>query len=84
MPDREGLAQLARLRAQVKYSAGQRSVQKADEAAAERVGVTVDEITELSVPTCGISDNGLLTEQVGDSTAQVHVLGTGRVESPVA
>ncbi|MBN1609866.1 MAG: DUF4132 domain-containing protein [Polyangiaceae bacterium] len=80
MPDPEGLAQLARLRVQVKYSAGKRSVQRAYEAAAKRESVTVDEIADMSVPTCGLTDIGLLTASVGDSTAEIRILGVRNVE----
>ncbi|MEZ4369679.1 MAG: hypothetical protein R3B07_02610 [Polyangiaceae bacterium] len=54
----EGVAQLGRLEARVKYRQGQRLIQKAKEQAATRAGMTPDDLEELAAPTLDLDSEG--------------------------
>jgi hypothetical protein len=73
IPGRESLGQLAMLRVKVKFSTGQRMIEKALDAAATREGLPRDEIEEIAVPSYGLDAVGLGVETIGDFTAEVRV-----------
>lgn len=80
MPGTEGIAQLALLKLKVKFGSAQRSIEKALQAAAQRSGLSAEEIAEMSVPTYGLQTVGCRREQLGDFTAELLVTGTHQTE----
>ncbi len=55
MPTPEAIAQLALLKAKVKFGSAQIGIEKALNAAAERTGMSRDDIEEIAVPTYGLT-----------------------------
>lgn len=80
MPGTEGVGQLALLKARVKITPVQKSIDKAFGAAATRLDLPQSEIEELSVPTYGLTEAGFLQKHVGDFTAELVVTGTSSTE----
>ncbi len=76
MTGQDPLAQLALVKVKVKNRSTQNQIQKALEAAAEREGVTTEELEEMSVPDYGLTVVGVLEEPVGDFTARLEI-GSG-------
>ncbi len=79
-PGSEGIGQLALLKLRVKVPSTQKVIEKALEAAAERVSLSPGEIEEMAVPVYGLEQVGLRQEVLGDITAQITVTGTHSVE----
>jgi hypothetical protein len=75
----EAVSQLARLRARVKYTVAQRLIQKCLHQAAERSGVTVDELEDFAVPSYALDSGGKAEIIAGDATATVSLSPEGRV-----
>ncbi|NEQ97130.1 MAG: DUF4132 domain-containing protein [Cyanothece sp. SIO2G6] len=80
MPMEEAIAQLALLKVKVKFGTAQKGIEKALTAAAEREGISREEIEELSVPTYGLTEVGIRRETLGDFTAELIVTGTTSTE----
>lgn len=80
MPGQEGIAQLALLKARVKINLVQKSIQKALAAAAEREGLSPEEIEEIAAPTYGLDEVGMRREALGDFVAELVVTGTDTVK----
>jgi hypothetical protein len=75
----EAILQLARLRAKVKYAVAQRLIEKCLRQAAERSGLTVDELEDLAVPSHSLDAEGKAEAALGDALATVQLLQDGRV-----
>ena len=75
----EAVAQLARLRAKVKYTVARRLIEKSLQQAAERSGLTVQELEDVSVGNFGLDAQGQAKIDVGDSQALVQLGEDGRV-----
>jgi hypothetical protein len=73
LPGSEPVAQLSRLGQQVKYDTAQRLIDKALTRAAEKAGVSREQIEEISVPDCGLGSDGTLGQRFGDYFAQVSI-----------
>lgn len=69
----EAVSQLARLRAKVKYAVALRLIEKCVRQAAERNGLTVDELEDFAVPSYPIDAQGQAKIAVGDATAVVKL-----------
>lgn len=67
------LAQMALIKVKVKNRTTQNQIQKALEAAADRAGVTPDELEEMSVPDYGLTEVGVLEMPMGEFTARLEV-----------
>jgi hypothetical protein len=80
MPGTEGIGQLALLRARVKFGTAQKGIEKALNAAADRAGMLLEEIEEMSVPAYGLQEVGVKREQVGEFGAELVVTGTSATE----
>jgi hypothetical protein len=80
LPGLEPVAQLSRLRLKVKYSVALRLIDRALQDAAEKLGMTTEELEEIAVPTYGLDDSGCLREQLGEFTAEVRICGTASTE----
>jgi hypothetical protein len=75
----EAVSQLARLRTKVKYSVARRLIEKSLRQAAERNGLTVDEIEDISVGRYGLDARGVTEIAIGDAKAIVSLCEEGRV-----
>lgn len=80
MPGRPGLYQLAVLKVKIKYRSALNIINKALAAAAEREGITVDELEEMGVPSYGLDKVGYGEEPVGDFTAIISAPAIRQVE----
>ncbi|MGB4258254.1 MAG: DUF4132 domain-containing protein [Phycisphaerae bacterium] len=76
MPGMEGIAQLAILRARVKFGTAQQCIEKALVAAAQRVGLPREELEEMAVPAYGLTEVGMRRETLGEFTAELAVTGS--------
>lgn len=75
MTGQEPVAQLARLSLRVKDRTGLRLIQEALESAAERMGMTVEELAEITVPTYGLETPGVLRVELGRFRAEAWIEG---------
>jgi hypothetical protein len=76
MKGNHGARQLARLRWTVKFRAARKLLDKAFSSVANRSGLTVAELDEISVPGFGLDSNSLSQEQLGDYKAELAVEGS--------
>jgi Domain of unknown function (DUF4132) len=67
---------LARLRWTVKFRTARKLLDKAFAAVAQRSGLTVSELEEISVPGFGLDVSGRLQEQLGDHKAELTIEGS--------
>lgn len=75
----EAVSQLTRLRAKVKYSIARRLIDKSLHQAAERSGLTMDELEDISITRFGLDAKGVVESVIGDATARVCLREDGRV-----
>ncbi len=75
MAGMEPVAQLARLRLRVRYHAAQDLIQRTLAAAAERAGVSPEELEEMVVPSYGLEEGGALVDTLGGFRAESRVDG---------
>ncbi|WOO39625.1 DUF4132 domain-containing protein [Rubellicoccus peritrichatus] len=69
------LSQLAMMKVRVKFGTAQKQIEKALQKLADKIGVSTDELQEMSVPSYGLTDIGRLEEKMGDFTAILDVIG---------
>jgi hypothetical protein len=76
-----GVAQLSRLRHRVKYAVGQRLIERSLSEAAQRAGLSVEDVEELAVPSFGLDSDGRMAQPLADSgwTAEVALARSGVV-----
>jgi Domain of unknown function (DUF4132) len=77
MESNEAVSQLARLRAKVKYTVALRLIEKCLHEAAERTGLTVDELEDLAAPSYPLDAEGKTGITVGDCAATVRLWEDG-------
>ena len=73
MPGLDGVAQLSRLAARVKYDVARRLIEKAMNEAAERNHVSRDDLEAMAVPTFGLDAAGVRMERAGDCEASLTI-----------
>jgi hypothetical protein len=73
----ESVAQLERLRQRIRYASAQGGVDAALNAAAERAGLTREDLEEMAVPNFGFDSAGSWDEEFGD--AKAHVVLTSSI-----
>ena len=73
------VTQLTRLRAKVKYTVARRLIEKSLLQAAERSGLTVQELEDISVGQYGLNAHGEAEISLGDAKAIVHLDEDGQV-----
>ena len=76
IPGMTAIGQLALLKAKVKFKPAQMGIARALNAAADRAGLSREEIEELGVPTYGLEEVDTRRESLGDFTAELVVTGT--------
>ena len=74
----EAVAQLTRLRAKVKYTVARRLIEKSLRQAAERSGLTVEVLEDMSVGNYGLDGEGEAKIDIGDARAIVRLGDEGR------
>jgi hypothetical protein len=77
--DKPGVVQLSRLRSKIRYSQGKALIEKSVIKAAERAGLTPDDMEEASVPDMGFDAEGIARFTFGNSTALLRLEGEGRL-----
>ena len=75
----ESVAQMSRLRAKVKYTVALKLIEKSLAQAAERSGVSREELEDISVDGYGLDDQGARTFAVGDASARLQLVAGGGV-----
>jgi hypothetical protein len=80
MPSPLALGQLALLKVKIKAGSAQKEIDKALQAAAERLGVPREEIEEMATPTYGLVGVGRLSESLGEFTAELAVGDSNKCE----
>src|SRR5580692_9798065 len=75
----EAVAQLTRMRAKVKYTVARRLIEKSLQQAAERSGLTVQELEDISVGHYGLGAQGEAEIEIGDAKAMVRLGEDGHV-----
>ena len=75
----EAVSQLTRLRAKIKYSVAQRLIEKCLNKAAQRSGLTVDELEDFAVPSYSLDAEGKTELTIGDAKAIVSLSDDGHV-----
>jgi hypothetical protein len=75
----EAVAQLTRLRAKVKYTVARRLIEKSLKQSAERSGLTVQELEDISAGHYGLDAQGEAKIEIGDARATVRLGKDGRV-----
>jgi hypothetical protein len=78
--DELAIGQLAILRAKIKNKAVQKVIDKSMQTIADRIGVSPEEVEEMSVPTYGLTEVGRAREPLGDFAAELIVTGTSTTE----
>ncbi|MDJ0940722.1 MAG: DUF4132 domain-containing protein [Woeseiaceae bacterium] len=80
IPGDHSLAALAILKVRVKFKPAQKGIANALAAAAERAGMTPEELEEIGVPDYGMESVGLRTEQLGDYEANLRIVSAKKTE----
>ena len=75
----DGVSQLSRLKLRIKQSNTQDLIQKYIIEAAEKLGVSPEEIEDMSVSNYGL-ENGELIEEFGDYSAKLSIIAIGKTE----
>jgi hypothetical protein len=75
MPGSEGVAQLSILKIRIKTNTSQKLIGTALETAARRLGLTAEEIEEMSVPTYGLEEVGLRRDTFDEVSSESRVDG---------
>lgn len=73
MGSHEAVSQLTRLRSLVKYSVARRLIEKALQQTAERSGLSVDELEDISVGRYGLNPEGVVETTIADFRAVIRL-----------
>jgi hypothetical protein len=76
LPGLEPVSQLSRLAQRVRYDTAQRLIEEALNRAAEKAGVSREQLEEISTPDCGLGSDGTRTDRFGDYSARVSIADT--------
>ncbi len=68
------------MKSRSKYPSVQSLIGNALLAAAEKAGVSIEELEEIAVPSYGLDEDGTRREQLGEYVAQITVAGSDEVE----
>ena len=74
-----GVSQLSRLKLRIKQSSTQELIQKYIIEASEKIGVSPEEIEDMSVSNYGL-ENGELIEEFGEYSAKLSLIAIGKTE----
>lgn len=79
MPGLNAVGQLSRLRARVKYKTAKRLVEKALNQAAQRAGITRNDLEDIAVPTFDLQLPGILRREAGAYLSELAVVGSAQL-----
>lgn len=74
------ITELSRLATRVKHPSSKKRIDGALEQAAERAGVSRDELEDMAVPTCGLTAPGVLEREIGAYRAVLRATSSTAVE----
>jgi Domain of unknown function (DUF4132) len=74
------VGQLSRLKTRAKHASIRTQLAKALDTAADKTGMTREEMEEVAVPSCGLTEVGAHRLQLGDATAVLEVAGSFKPE----
>lgn len=80
LEDFAAVAQLSRLSTRVKHASVKKQINKALKAAAEKLGVTTQDLEESATPTFDMTEVGAYQQAVGDYQARIEITGTTSAE----
>ena len=75
----EAVSQLTRLRMKIKYSVAKRLIEKSLQQAADRAGLSREELEDICVPNFGLDASGQLSMAIADAQASVSICDDERV-----
>jgi len=73
LPGLEPVSQLSRLSRRVRYDTAQRLIEEALTRAADKAGISREQLEEMNIATCGLGSDGALRQQFGDCFVDVSV-----------
>ncbi len=76
LPGSEGVSQLSILKLRIKTNPAQKLISNALEVAAKRLGMTAEEIEEMSVPTYGLEKVGVRRDELDEIISELRVNGS--------
>jgi hypothetical protein len=76
MPGSEGIAQLSILKTKIKAATAQKLIKASLNQAAQRSGITTEEIEELSIPTYGMQEIGVRRDELGEFISELRIDGS--------
>jgi hypothetical protein len=79
LPGTSGVAQLSRLEQRIKLPSARKMIESALDAAAQRNGVTREDLEESTVPSFGL-ENGRLSRAIGGYVAEISLTGGNVVD----
>lgn len=79
MPGMNVVGQLSRLRARMKYANAKRLVEKALDQAAQKAGMTRNDLEDIAVPTFDLQLPGVLRREAGAFTAELAIVGSTQI-----
>lgn len=71
----EAIIQLIRLKRSIKYSVPRKLIEKNLKSAAEKQGMTVEDLEEIALPNYGFDSNGIRSEKFGDVKLEIRISG---------
>ncbi len=80
IPGKEAVGQLSMLRSKSKYHAAKHGIAKALTAAAEREGISPEDLEELAAPTFKLTEVGKRIEQLGEHRAELSIVDSHTVD----
>lgn len=81
MPGMDSVAQFTRMRAKVKYAVALKLIEKALNGAAERTGLSRDDLEDMAVPNYGLASDGRRCERFGECSVDLALVPeTGEIE----
>lgn len=75
----EAVAQLSRLRSKVKYAVARRLIEKSLRQAADRAGMSMEDLEDCCVDTFGLDQHGKSVASIGDAEATIQLNEDGSV-----
>jgi Domain of unknown function (DUF4132) len=79
MPGKLAIAHLERLRQKCKNGSVKKQIEKAFDRAAQRAGLSREDLAEVMLPTYDLNPQGIATHTLGDFTAEIRIQGTHSV-----
>lgn len=79
MAGERAAAELVRLRSRIKFNQGRKQLDKAIRATAERAGLSVQDLEEMTLPDFGLGADGSLREELGGCSAEIRIAGSDQV-----